>query len=404
MAERIVIIGGGFGGLEAAFSLKSLLGRRAEITLLGTSLRHAFLPSIHLIVSGKTTATEISFPLDTVLGAAGIRFIRGEALSIDTAAGEVITTDARLGYDHLVLAAGASNAFLGIPGAEQFTGRFRTPEDAERIRERLCALLRAAGPCRIVLAGAGTEGVEVIGEVLDLVRSEGRGDDLAAGSISIDLVEGRSSLLPSLPLAAQRRAEEYLRQQGVRLVAGDRIREVREDRVVLESGKELPASLIIWSGGIQPSAIIAGLPFDKDPWGWLKVNDLLQVTADERVFALGDAVSIYTDDGPFSLQRLAYHAQDQARITALNIAAAISGDDPVRYQPRSRPQLISIGSSMGIFSFGDRVSSGAWVVSLKKAIERRHLLAYLSRPLSSAVASRIAGAAFLQRLRSRLPL
>jgi NADH dehydrogenase FAD-containing subunit len=401
MTEQVVIVGGGFGGLEAAFSLKGLLGHSADITLVNRDQQHCFIPSIHLIVSGKTTPRQICIPLNVVLGAAGIRFIQDEILSVDAGSREVISAGGRLAYDYLLLSSGATNNFFDIPGAERFSCRFRTAEDADQIRVLLLKLLHGEEAGRIVLAGAGTEGVEVIGEVLDLIRSEGLGEELAAGAITIELVEGKGTLLPSFPLAVQQCAEGYLRQQGVRLIPGDRIAEVKQDRVVLTSGAQLAASLLIWSGGIQPSKLIRDLPFDKDPWGWLKVNDRLQVPADERIFAIGDAVSISTEDGPLTLQRLAYHAQDQARVAALNISAALSGGRPVSYEPRSRPQLISMGGDMGIFTLGDRVSSGPWVVSLKKAIERKHLMTYLTKPLSSALWSRVPGTAFLQRLRTR---
>lgn len=404
MTERVVIIGGGFGGLEAAFSLKELLPRSAEITVINRVERHSFIPSIHLIVSGKSTPAGISIPLKALLGASGIRFVLDEALSVDPAAREVLLSAGRLAFDHLILCSGATNNFFEIPGAEEHSCRFRTPEDAERIHHRLVRLLRSEPICRIVLAGAGTEGVEVIGEVLDLVRNEGRGEDLGNGRISVELVEGKGALLPAFPAAVRELAGDYLRKQGVRLIAGDRIAEVLPDRVFLSSGRELRASILIWSGGIQPSGFIKGLPFEKDPWGWLKVNDLLQVPSDRRVYGIGDGVSISTEQGPLSLQRLAYHAQDQARVAALNIAAGISGGNPARYEPRNRPQLVSLGGAMGLFTFGERVSAGPWVVSLKKAIERKHLLAYLSRPLSSSLLSRVPGAGLLRRMRTRLPL
>jgi NADH dehydrogenase FAD-containing subunit len=199
-------------------------------------------------------------------------------------------------------------------------------------------------------------------------------------------------------------AEDYLRQHGVTIIAGDRIAGVGKDSVLLESGQKRDVSLLIWSGGIQPSRLVEDLSFPKDPWGWLKVTEYLHVPGDGRVYAIGDAVSIYSDDGPLALQRLAYHAQDQARVAALNIAADAGGGRPVRYEPKNKPQLVSIGDGMGIFSAADRVASGPWVVTLKKAIERKHLMSYLSKPLSSALWSWLPGTAALQRLRARLPI
>jgi NADH dehydrogenase FAD-containing subunit len=186
-------------------------------------------------------------------------------------------------------------------------------------------------------------------------------------------------------------------------MTGNAIVEVRKESVVLERGEQREASVLVWTGGIQPAKMIRDLPLQKDPRGWLKVTDRLQSPDDDRIFGIGDAVSIYTEEGPLSLQRLAYHAQDQARIAALNIDNHISGRGLVAYLPKSRPQLISLGKEMGIFSQGDRVYSGMWVVGLKKAVERKHIMGCLTRPVSTALRSRIPGAGLVQRLRMRLP-
>jgi NADH dehydrogenase FAD-containing subunit len=402
MTTRIVIIGGGFGGLEAAFSLKGLLKRPFEITLIDRSAYHAFIPSIHLIVSGKVSADSIRIPLRAVLGAAGMMFVQDEALKVNTEKREVTTNGTALPYDYLIISSGAENNYFGVPGAEEFSYRFRTPEDADRIRAKLVQALTEEATCRFVLAGAGTEGVEVVGEVLDLIRGEGREEDLKAGRIAIDMIEGKTRLLPNFPGKVQDIVEEYLRGRGVSLIAGDRISEVGKNGVVLDSGQRRGASILIWSGGIQPSKLIRELPLLKDPGGWLTVTGLLHAPEDERVYGIGDAVSISSDGGPLSLQRLAYHAQDQARVAALNIAADISGSEKVAYKPRTRPQLISLGRDMGIFTLEDRVYSGPWVVTLKKAVERKHLMAYLSKPVSSAIWSLIPGAGLIRRTLVRI--
>lgn len=402
MTTRIVIIGGGFGGLEAAFSLKGLLKRPFEITLIDRSAYHAFIPSIHLIVSGKVSADSIRIPLKVVLGAAGMMFVQDEALTVNTEKREVTTNGRTLPYDYLIVSSGAENNYFGIPGAEEYSYRFRTPEDADRIRAKLVQALTGEATCRFVLAGGGTEGVEVVGEVLDLIRDEGREEDLKAGRITIDMIEGKTRLLPNFPGEVQDIVEEYLRGRGVSLIAGDRISEVRKDGIVLDSGQKREASILIWSGGIQPSKLIRELPLLKDPGGWLKVTGLLHAPEDERVYGIGDAVSISIDGGLLALQRLAYHAQDQARVAALNIAADISGSEKVAYKPRTRPQLISLGRDMGIFTLEDRVYSGPWVVALKKAVERKHLMAYLSKPVSSAIWSLIPGAGLVRRMIVRI--
>lgn len=403
---RVLIAGGGFGGLETAFSLNGLPGRPFEITLLDKNPYHSFLPSIHLILSGKIGPEAIRIPLKTVLGAAGMRFVHDAVFALDAEKRAVtVASGAEIGYDYLVLSCGAESAFFNIPGIAEFSHRFRSPEDAEEIRKSLTAFLHGSRKSRrIIIAGAGTEGIEASGEIVDLIQAEGLEDDLTSGRISVELIEGKSRLLPNLPAEAQARAEEYLSRRGVRLTPGDPIAEAGRDSVALRSGQIRDSSFLIWSGGIQPSGLIRNLPFDKDPWGWLKVNDYLHVPDQDRIFAVGDAVSIYTEDGPVGPQRLASHALDQARTAAINIAARTGNGRQIRYEPKKKPQLISLGSAMGIFSTEERVYSGPWVVALKKAIERNHLMTYLTKPVSSRLQSRIPGAALWQRIRTKLPV
>lgn len=405
MEQRLVIIGGGFGGLEAAFLLKELSGPSWTITLVDRNAFHYFIPSIHEIVSGKTSVESIRIPFAAMLGPSGIRFVQDEVLSLRRESREIVCRDVTLPYDYLVISTGAENNYFGIPGAEEFSYCFRRPDDAVRIRAEVGRLLEdPVAACRIVLAGGGTEGVEAAGELLDLVKAQGREGDMKAGTVSIDLIEGKERLLMGFPLKAQERAEKYLRARGVNVMTGHSIVHARKDGVVLDNGERREASVLIWTGGIQPSKIIRELPLPKDSRGWLKVTDRLHSPDDDRIFGIGDAVSIYSEVGPLSLQRLAFHAQDQARIAVLNIDNHMKGRDPVTYTPKSRPQLISLGKDMGIFSQEDRVFSGAWVGALKKAVERKHIMRCLTRPLTASTWARVPGAGFLQRLRVRLPI
>jgi NADH dehydrogenase FAD-containing subunit len=406
MEKQVVIIGGGFGGLEAAFLLKELLGHSGIITLVDRNAFHYFIPSIHEIVSGKSSVESIRIPFAAMLGPAGIRFMQDEVLSLNKADREVICRDRTLKYDYLILSTGAENNYFGIPGAEEFSYCFRKPADAELIRTEVERLLEdPTSTCCIVLAGGGTEGVEAAGELLDLIKGLSRGNDTKRGAISIDLIEGKDRLLTGFLPKAQEFAEQYLRARGANIVTGNPIIEVRKDSVVLERGGRRAASVLVWTGGIQPAKIIRDVLLQKDPRGWLTVTDRLQSPDDDRIFGIGDAVSVYKGDGPLSLQRLVYHAQDQARVAALNIDNHMNGRDLVVYTPKSRPQLISIGKDMGIYSQGDRVLSGAWVVALKKAVERKHIMSYLTRPLASLMQARIPVpvAGFIQRIRMRLP-
>lgn len=404
MRRNIVIVGGGFGGLEAAFSLKSLVDDDCVITLLDRKRYHSFIPSIHEISSGKIPARRIQIPLETILAPAGIRFVPGEVLEIDAANRRVTAAAGSLDYDYLVVATGAENNFFGVPGAEEHAFRFRTPDDAVMIHEHLDLLLaKERNEVHLVLAGGGTEGVEVAGEFLDLIRDSGRGEDLARGKVTISLVEAQEQILPGFPPAARTFAENYLREQGVTIIAGKRITGVSERSVVLATGTELPRSLLVWTGGIKPSRLIDGLRLPKDVAGWLIVTDCLHSRSDDRVYGVGDIAAIQGPEGPLLLQRLAYHAQDQAVAAAINISYDLRGKALMCYVPRYKPTLVSIGRDMGIYTRGDEFKAGMWVVGVKKAVERAHLMSCLTRPLLAGVSRRIPGNDILKRLGLKLP-
>jgi NADH:ubiquinone reductase (H+-translocating) len=396
MSFDIVIVGGGFGGLEAAFTLRTLMGESASITLIDRQAEHSFLPSIHEVSTGKIAARSIQIPLKTVLAPAGIHFIQDDVSTIDTTSRQVSLADGELRYDCLLLATGAENNFFDVPGAERFSFRFRTSGDALRIRDSLERLLaEARKDVHLVIAGGGTEGVEVAGELLDLNTNN---------NASITVIEGQQQLLPGFPAALGGFAAKYLQEKGVSIVTAERITTVREDSLILSSGRVLPQSILIWSGGIKPSGLINGLDLPKDPDGWLIVDAFLRTPADERIYVVGDAATIKGLGNALSLPKLAYLAQEQATVAALNIASFLQrSGDLVRYEARTRPQLISIGKNMGIYAFQDTFRTGAWVVGLKKAVERKHMMSYLSRPLITGIARNIPGSSFLIRLGLKLP-
>jgi NADH dehydrogenase len=404
MSFDIVIVGGGFGGLETAFTLRGLVGDAGRITLIDRQGFHSFIPSIHEISSGKISARSIQIPLDTVLAPAGIRFVRDEVLAIDPRNRRVTAAGGTHDYGCLMLATGAESNFFGVPGAEEFSFHFRTPDDAVRIRENLARLFGEGGASvHLIVAGGGTEGVEVAGELLDLIKdTRDRDVDAARGNVTMTVIEAQQQLLPGFPPAAREFAEHYLREQGVTIITGQRITAVREASLVLASERELPHTMLIWTGGIKPSRLIEGLSLPKDSAGWIIVTDQLRSPADERFHAVGDVVTIQGPDGILPLQRLACHARDQAEVAGINMASFLNGKDLISYKPRFKPQLISIGRDMGIYTEGNIFKSGAWVVGLKKAVERKHLMSYLTRPLLAGITRKIPGIDMLKRMGLKL--
>ena len=405
MKKKVIIVGGGFGGLETALSLWNLLKSSADITLINRNAFHSFIPSIHEVISGKVRPRDIQLPLPLVLSPTDIHFVQDEVVSVDPGKRQVITRSGVMEFDYLVLSCGAEDNFYGVPGVEEFSHRFRSPEDAERIHADVNQLLQDENSsCNLIVAGGGPEGVEVAGELIDLVRECGREKDLDSGRITVELIEGKARLLSAFPVKAQDFVEEYLSRLGVKIFTGSGIVEVQKNKVVLYSGIKRDMSVLIWTGGLQPSRLLRGLPLSKDDQGWLKVTDRLHSPDNDSVYGVGDLISIYDKKGPVTVSRLAHYALDQALVASLNIYYDIHGRRRVGYAPKVKPQLVSMGKNMGILTRGDSVISGPSVVLLKKLVQMRHLITYLTKPAFSAISAKLPGAEFRHLLRRLLPI
>lgn len=405
MKKKVVIVGGGFGGLASGFSLLELLSSEVDLTLIDKEDVHSFIPSIHEILSGKINAKDIEIPLRVILRSTGIHLIRDEVIAVDLKKRVVEAVDCAVKYDYLVLCCGATNNLYGVKGAQEYAYPFRTLEDAERIHRDLSLILGDHNrKCNIIILGGGTEGVEVAGELIDLIEEGGYRDDISSGRINIKLIQGRACLLPEFSSPAREFVTKYLLEKGVEIITKSRIIRVLKNKIELESGKYLDMSMLIWTGGIKPSKLIDGINLSKDPKGWLKVNEQMHSPDDKRVFGVGDIINIYSKEKYLNLPRLAYHAEDQALIASMNIYYRIKKKKLISFYPKQKPQLISIGKETGILTHSEHFMSGQWVVLTKKTLERYHLRGYLMKSILSPLTNRLPGREFIKFFKTLSPI
>ncbi len=405
MHPKIVIVGAGFAGLETALSLKSLMKRTADITVIDRNDHQSFLPSIHEVISGKVRPEQIEIPLPPLFETAGIAFVQDEVHGVETTTREVHTAGEPLPFDYLVIACGAAVRFYRVPGAREFAYAFRTPEQADKIGKAARSLLEEhRQPARILIAGGGLEGVEIAGELLDLVRETGRQEALASGALSIELIEAAPRLLPGCSERVQTFVEDYLEERGVRLVRGSAITEVRQDALSLASGETREMSMLIWTGGIQPPAWIRKTSLPQDADGWLQVTEQLHSPGNGHIYAMGDIISFTSAEHPRTLAREAHYALDQARVAALNIYYDAKGYRKIGYHPPAKPQAISLGKAMGVLASDTLFYTGPWVVRLKKVVEKRHMLIYRTRPYLSTLSEPLPGAEWRHLVRLLMPI
>ena len=410
--HRIVIVGGGAGGLELATRLGDSLGKRghAEITLVDKNRTHVWKPKLHEIASGSMdmSAHEVDYLAQAHWH--HFRFRVGEMTGLDRARREVrvaayhdsegreVTPDRSFGYDTLVLALGSHSNDFGTPGVSEHALKLESKADARRFNERMVnACIRAhaqAEPLRpeqlhVAIIGAGATGVELAAELHRTTRevvAYGLDRVDAEKDIQVCLIEAADRVLPALPPRMSQATEVLLRKLGVVVHTAARVAEVQSDGVRLADGCVLPAELVVWAAGVKAADFlkdIAGLESNRS--NQLVVRPTLQSTRDENVFVIGDCAACAWPEanggkGGFVPPR-AQAAHQQASHVAAQIQRRMAGKPLKPYRYRDFGSLVSlgefstVGNMMGGLIGGSLMIEGAFARLMYVSLYKMHELA-----------------------------
>ena len=375
--HRILILGGGFAGVETARHLESLTRRRddVEIWLVNRENFTLFTPLLPEVCSGMLEARHCVTALRAQLKRPSSWAITAEVEAIDVE-GKVVTVLGgdgdlhRLHYDTLVMALGGETATFGIKGITEYAVGMKTLADAFALRNRVIEMLERAdletdeahrrAQLTFVVGGAGFSGVETAGEIEDFVRRVRKRfyPKIPTEELRFHIVELKDRVLPEMPIEMGEYAARKLRDRGYEIHLGTPLREVREDGVVIgEEQRFIPARTVMWTGGVQPSRVVREAGIDADRAGRALVQPTMQ-TSHPSVWAIGDNAMIPKADGEGFHAPTAQNAVREAKQLAKNILAAIDGRPheirPFRY--RVIGTLASIGHHTGVgVVFGIRV-------------------------------------------------
>lgn len=380
--HKVVIIGGGFGGLAAA---KALRCAPVEVTLLDRRNYHLFQPLLYQVATGGLSPADIAMPLRRILRRqANACVYLAEARDVDVARRCVITPEGEFSYDTLIVAAGAGQSYFGQPHWETYAPGLKDIEQALRIRNRLLAAFEAAekqsepeARCAwlsFVIVGAGPTGVELAGTLGEIARDTLRGDfrRIRPEEARIFLLERDRRVLPSFPEDLSQAAERSLLRLGVRALTGVRVVEIDGEGVELEregSRRRLPARTVIWAAGVEASPLgpllhqKTGAPLDRS--GRLAVEPDCSLPGHPEIFVIGD-LAHYRLPGGESLPALAPVAIQQGRYVGRLIAARLAGRSAPRFRYRDKGRLAVIGRHHAVAVFGRRRFRGAaaWLLWL----------------------------------------
>ena len=383
--HRVLVLGGGFAGVETARHLEKLTGRSddVEVWLVSRENFTLFTPLLPEVCSGMLEARHCVTALRAQLRRPSSWAVTAEVETIDLDAKQVTVMGGdgdlhRLNYDSLVIALGGETATFGIRGIEEWAVGMKTLADAFALRNRIIEMLERAdletdpaerqAQLTFVVGGAGFSGVETAGEVEDFVRRVRRRyypkikENEARGHI----VELKDRVLPEMPVEMGDYAAKKLRQRGYQLHLGTAMKEVREDGVIIGDGELIPSRTVIWTGGVQPSHVVRESGIDVDRTGRAVTKPTME-TSREGVWAIGDCALIpdVQNEGGYHAPT-AQNAVREAKRLARNIVATIErrpqAVEPFRY--RTIGTLASIGHRTGVgVVFGIKIRGWiAWLM------------------------------------------
>jgi len=357
---RVVIVGAGFGGLEAA---RALAHAPAEVLVIDARNHHTFQPLLYQVATAALSPAEIAWPIRHLLKTqANARVLLSRATGVDAAARQVLTDAGPIAYDQLVIAAGAAHSYFGHDAWEAFAPGLKSLEDALDIRRRILsaferAELAVAGAApaltTFVVVGGGPTGVEMAGAIAEIARdalkSEFRHIDPAAARIL--LVEAGPRILPTFPEALAADAARRLARYGVEVMTGAQVVAIDAAGVSLERGRILAAA-VIWGAGVKAAALVGALPGDHDRAGRAVVGADLTLAGHPEIFVIGDAAAVVSADGR-AVPGIAPAAKQMGAYAGRAIAARLAGratPPPFRY--RHAGDLATIGRGAAVVKVG----------------------------------------------------
>ena len=375
---KVVIVGGGFGGLYAA---KSLSGAPVDVTLVDRKNHHTFQPLLYQVATAVLSPGQIASPLRRILrGARNVEVIMGEVAGFDVGARRVLLNDGSgLSYDYLVVAAGARHSYFGHDEWERDAPGLKTVEDAVEIRRRVLLAFELAEreaylkgrhePLNFAVIGGGPTGVELAGAIADIARQVLARDFKAIDTTKarVMLLEGSPRVLGVYPEELSRKAEVQLTELGVEVHTDSLVTAVEPGRIKV--GEEwIPASVTLWATGVAASPLGAGLAAQVegvrlDRAGRVPVAPDLSLPGHREVFVIGDLATLVDAEGK-PVPGLGAAATQEGKLTAANILRDLRGRRRVPFTYKDKGSMATIGRNRAVALIGGRQLSGyvAWLM------------------------------------------
>lgn len=382
ISKHIVILGAGYGGLLTALTVRKYLSKeQAEVTVVNQFPTHQIITELHRLAAHNVAEEAVAMPLDKLLKGKDIdlKIAKVESFSADNK--EVkLSNGATLSYDALVVALGSVTAYFGIPGLEENSMVLKSANDANKIyahvedRIREYAKSKNEADATIVIGGGGLTGVELVGELADIMPELAKSHGVDPKEIKLKLVEAGPKILPVLPENLIERATKSLEARGVTFLTGLPVTNVAGNEIDLKDGQKIIANTFVWTGGVQGNPLVgqSGLAVDR---GRATVNEYLQSSSHADVFVVGDSAVAFPEEGGRPYAPTAQNAWQMGELVGYNLFAYLQDATFEKFAPINSGTLASLGRKDGVATVGgnDIPLKGLPATLMKEASNIRYL-------------------------------
>ncbi|WP_151734842.1 NAD(P)/FAD-dependent oxidoreductase ['Paenibacillus yunnanensis' Narsing Rao et al. 2020] len=381
MSKHIVILGAGYGGLLSAVTARKYLSKNdARITVVNQTATHQIITELHRLAAGSISEQAVAMPLSKLLAGKNIDLKIAKVTSFVVADKQIkLSNGETLSYDALVVGLGSVTAYFGIPGLEEHSMVLKSAADANKIhahiedRIREYARTKNAADAAILIGGGGLTGVELVGEIADILPKLTKRYGVDRKEIKLMLVEAGPKILPVLPDHLIERATTSLEQRGVEFLTGLAVTNVAGNTIDLKDGRQIVANTFVWTGGVQGHPLVgeSGLEVNR---GRATVNEYLQSTSHPDVFVAGDSAVFFGPDGrPYPpTAQIAWQMGEQI---GYNLYAHLNGKSMEGFSPINSGTLASLGRKDGVAIVGGNSTplKGLPATLMKEASNIRYL-------------------------------
>lgn len=360
--QKIVIVGGGFGGIELAKKLKN---KNVEVTILDKHNYHTFQPLLYQVATGGLEADSIAFPIRKIFkGQKNLKFRVTEVKQILPAENKILTTIGAIHYDHLVIATGSTSNFFGQTEIADNAMPMKSIPEALNLRSLILQNLEQslivddkteeAALLNFVVVGGGPTGVETAGALAELKKHVLKNDyaELDINKVNIYLIEGSPELLGAMSIQAQEKSKRFLEELGVTVLTEARVKSYDGKAITLLDGKVIPSSTVIWSAGVKgvildglnPEAVVRG--------NRLKVDNINRIDGHDNIYAVGDVAAMITEETPNGHPGVAPAAIQQGKLLAKNLLNIIEGKPTEAFKYFDKGAMATVGRNRAVVDIG----------------------------------------------------